>query len=202
MALNPGSAKPVPHRPSQLLESVDLDLACQLFQEACEVYEEEGAPSRAIMGTPRKGPPFSPSHLNSRDRVILVVFTSFRKIRSNPVRYPCGGAEKYHVAVDVYRQAAIAAIRQDKVDDAAALLLKNAQACEKANAVVSQCRCYLAAVVTYLHGKDPVQAEACYNDCLGIEAFEKSEESRIIYELLDVRPLRRGLTQPPLNPRE
>lgn len=32
------------------------------------------------------------------------------------------------------------------------------QACEKSKAVTSQCRCYLAAVVTYLYGKDPVQA--------------------------------------------
>lgn len=43
----------------------------------------------------------------------------------------------------------------------------------------------------------PAQAEACYNDCLGIEDFEKSEESQACYELLDVRAPRKILGSAP-----
>lgn len=46
--------------------------------------------------------------------------------RYAPHRAPRHSAEKFHLAVDVYRAAAIAAIRADKVDEAATLLLKNA----------------------------------------------------------------------------
>ena len=65
------------------------------------------------------------------------------------------------------------------------VLLRHAAACDKAGTTTTLCRCYLSAIVCYLYAQEPVQAEACFNDCQGVDAFAKSEECACAWELLD-----------------
>ncbi|MED6195500.1 hypothetical protein PIB30_038446 [Stylosanthes scabra] len=73
--------------------------------------------------------------------------------------------EREQMAFDLYRAATNVYIKLEKYTDAAALMLKLGLAAEKSNAINSQCKAYLSAVIIYLYAHDFKQAEKCYNDC-------------------------------------
>ena len=143
------------------LEPLDGSLAVELYLEACGVYEEEG---------------------------------------------------KEVFAMDIYRAAAAAMVRQEKFHEAITVLLRHAgvrarahvpppprgagltrvtrrrpllQSCDRVQSYASLTRCYLSAIVVYLTLGEVAQAQEGYYDYMEVEQFERSEEARAAWELLD-----------------
>ncbi|KAL1326214.1 hypothetical protein HN51_036255 [Arachis hypogaea] len=92
--------------------------------------------------------------------------------------------EREQMAFDLYRAAANVYIKLEKYTDAASLMLKLGLAAEKSNAINSQCKAYLSAVIIYLYAHDFKQAEKCYNDCSQVDAFLSSDQNRCASKLL------------------
>ncbi|MED6179390.1 hypothetical protein PIB30_000503 [Stylosanthes scabra] len=92
--------------------------------------------------------------------------------------------EREQMAFDLYRAATNVYIKLEKYTDAAALMLKLGLAAEKSNAINSQCKAYLSAVIIYLYAHDFKQAEKCYNDCSQVDAFLSSDQNRCASKLL------------------
>jgi hypothetical protein len=88
-------------------------------------------------------------------------------------------------AMDTYRAAASAMAKMERWHDCITVLLRHAGACDKTGSNSSLCKCYLSAVIVYLAMGDPVNAEHGYYDYMELPQFEKSEEARAAWELLD-----------------
>ena len=100
----------------------------------------------------------------------------------------CGVYEeegKEPFAMDTYRAAAAAMARQEKWHECVTVLLRHAGACDRVGSYASLARCYLSAVVVYLAMGEPVSAEHGYYDYMEVPQFEKTEEARACWELLD-----------------
>ncbi|KAH7654409.1 NSF attachment protein [Dioscorea alata] len=91
---------------------------------------------------------------------------------------------KEQMTFDLYRAATAIYVKLEKYTDAASVLLRWALAANKCNAVHSQCKAYLSAVIVYLYANDFQQASKCYNDCSQIETFLNSDQSRCATKLL------------------
>ena len=92
--------------------------------------------------------------------------------------------EREQMAFDLYRAATNVYIKLEKYTDAASLMLKLGLAAEKSNAINSQFKAYLSAVIIYLYAHDFKQAEKCYNDCSQVDAFLSSDQNRCASKLL------------------
>uniref|UniRef100_A0A804UA39 Gamma-soluble NSF attachment protein n=1 Tax=Zea mays TaxID=4577 RepID=A0A804UA39_MAIZE len=68
--------------------------------------------------------------------------------------------------------------------NAAALFSRLGSAADKCNAINSQCKAYLSAIIIYLYTHDFQQAQKCYNDCLEVQAFLNSDQNRCAMKLL------------------
>ncbi|XP_043690175.1 gamma-soluble NSF attachment protein [Telopea speciosissima] len=91
---------------------------------------------------------------------------------------------KEQMAFDLYRAATSVYIKLERYTDAATFLLRWGLAADKCNAVHSQCKAYLSAIIVYLYADDFKQAQKCYNDCSQIEAFLGSDQNRGATKLL------------------
>ncbi|XP_020400898.1 gamma-soluble NSF attachment protein [Zea mays] len=91
---------------------------------------------------------------------------------------------KEQMAFDLYRAAAALYIKMEKYLDAAALFLRLGLAADKCNAINSQCKAYLSAIIIYLYAHDFQQAQECYNDCSEVQAFLNSDQNRCATKLL------------------
>eukprot|EP00252_Welwitschia_mirabilis_P000214 TRINITY_DN101_c0_g1_i1.p1 TRINITY_DN101_c0_g1~~TRINITY_DN101_c0_g1_i1.p1 ORF type:complete len:164 (+),score=37.91 TRINITY_DN101_c0_g1_i1:664-1155(+) len=99
----------------------------------------------------------------------------------------CGILEeegKEQMAFDIYRSATNVYLKINRFTDAATTLLRWGLAADKCKAVHSQCKAYLSAIIVYLHANDLKQAEQCFNDCLGIDAFSNSDQCYCAEKLL------------------
>ncbi|GJW06778.1 gamma-soluble NSF attachment protein [Tanacetum coccineum] len=83
---------------------------------------------------------------------------------------------KENMVFDLYRAITNVYIKLEKYTDAATFLLRWAVAANKCNALHSQCKAYLSAIVVYLYAHDYKQAEQCYNDCCQIDTFMSSDQ--------------------------
>ncbi|XP_042516228.1 gamma-soluble NSF attachment protein [Macadamia integrifolia] len=92
--------------------------------------------------------------------------------------------DKEQMAFDLYRAATSVYIKLERYADAATFLLRWGLAADKCNAVHSQCKAYLSAIIVYLYADDFKQAQKCYNDCSQIEAFLGSDQNRCATKLL------------------
>ena len=88
-------------------------------------------------------------------------------------------------AMDTYRAAASAMAKMERWHDCVTVLLRHAGACDATGSYNSLCKCYLSAVIVYLAMGDPVNAEHGYYDYMEVPQFEKSEEARAAWEVLD-----------------
>ncbi|PIA30229.1 hypothetical protein AQUCO_05700144v1 [Aquilegia coerulea] len=88
------------------------------------------------------------------------------------------------MAFDLYRAGTSVYLKLERYEDAATFLLRWGLAADHCNAVNSQCKAYLSAIVVYLYAHDLKQAEKCYNDCSQIDAFLKSDQNRCASKLL------------------
>ncbi|KAK8942179.1 Gamma-soluble NSF attachment protein [Platanthera guangdongensis] len=98
----------------------------------------------------------------------------------------CGILEedgKEQMAFDLYRSSTSIYIKLEKYMDAAIFLLRWGAAADKCNAVNSQCKAYLSAIIVYLYAHDFKQAQKCYNDCTQITAFLGSDQHRCASKL-------------------
>ncbi|TKW06612.1 hypothetical protein SEVIR_7G251200v4 [Setaria viridis] len=91
---------------------------------------------------------------------------------------------KEQMAFDLYRAAAALYIKMEKYSDAAAFFLRLGSAADKCNAINSQCKAYLSAIIIYLYAHDFQQAQKCYNDCSEVQAFLNSDQNRCAMKLL------------------
>ncbi|KAI3800704.1 hypothetical protein L1987_28798 [Smallanthus sonchifolius] len=101
---------------------------------------------------------------------------------------------KENMAFDLYRAITNVYIKLEKYTDAATFLLRWAVAANKCNALHSQCKAYLSAIIVYLAAHDFKQAEQCYNDCCQnqvstgsrgwIDTFLSSDQSHCASKLL------------------
>ncbi|RLM65257.1 gamma-soluble NSF attachment protein [Panicum miliaceum] len=91
---------------------------------------------------------------------------------------------KEQMAFDLYRAAAALYIKMEKYSDAAAFFLRLGSAADKCNAMNSQCKAYLSAIIIYLYAHDFQQAQKCYNDCSEVQAFLNSDQNRCATKLL------------------
>ncbi|CAO2036529.1 unnamed protein product [Urochloa humidicola] len=91
---------------------------------------------------------------------------------------------KEQMAFDLYRAAAALYIKMEKYSDAAAFFLRLGSAADKCNAINSQCKAYLSAIIIYLYAHDFQQAQKCYNDCSEVQAFLNSDQNRCATKLL------------------
>ncbi|KAL0908796.1 hypothetical protein M5K25_023305 [Dendrobium thyrsiflorum] len=99
----------------------------------------------------------------------------------------CGILEedgKEQMAFDLYRAATNIYIKLEKYIDAATSLLRWGVAADACNAVHSQCKAYLSAIIVYLYLHDFKQAQKCYDDCTQVSAFLSSDQSRCASKLL------------------
>ncbi|MQM05056.1 hypothetical protein Taro_037866 [Colocasia esculenta] len=89
--------------------------------------------------------------------------------------------------------------------DAVTCLLRWGLAADHCNAVNSQCKAYLSAIIVYLYMHDFKQAEKCYNDCSQIGAFLSSDQGRCASKLLsayeegDVEEIKRICMSSPIS---
>ncbi|PKA62113.1 Gamma-soluble NSF attachment protein [Apostasia shenzhenica] len=90
---------------------------------------------------------------------------------------------KEQMAFDLYRAATSLYVKLEKYVDAANFLLRWGVAADKCNAVNSQCKAYLSAILVYLYAHDFAQAQKCYNDCTQIDAFLNSDQNRCASKL-------------------
>lgn len=81
------------------------------------------------------------------------------------------------LAGDTYRQAVSHLLRAQQWADAVGMLLRFAVSCQASGARSSQCKAYLGAVVTWLHGGNGAQAWVVYQDALTVDAFMTSDEA-------------------------
>ncbi|XP_065848017.1 gamma-soluble NSF attachment protein isoform X2 [Euphorbia lathyris] len=101
------------------------------------------------------------------------------------------------MAFDLYRAGTSVYIKLEKYTDAAALLLRLGVGADKCNAINSQCKAYLSAIIVYLYADDFKQAEKCYNDCSQVDAFLCSDQNRCASKLFaayiegDIEEIRR-----------
>ncbi|KAG8044590.1 hypothetical protein GUJ93_ZPchr0068g2941 [Zizania palustris] len=91
---------------------------------------------------------------------------------------------KEQMAFDLYRAAASLYVKLEKYSDAAATFLRLGSAADKCNAINSQCKGYLSAIIIYLYAHDFQQAQKCYNDCSEVQAFLNSDQNRFAMKLL------------------
>ncbi|KAJ1698103.1 hypothetical protein LUZ63_006615 [Rhynchospora breviuscula] len=91
---------------------------------------------------------------------------------------------KEQMAFDLYRNVAAIYIKTERYTDAAAFFLRLGVAADKSNAVNSQCKAYLSAIIVYLYAHDFAQAQKCYNDCSQVDAFLNSDQNRCAMKLL------------------
>ncbi|VAH51936.1 unnamed protein product [Triticum turgidum subsp. durum] len=91
---------------------------------------------------------------------------------------------KEQMAFDLYRAAASLYVKLEKYSDAAAFHLRLGSAADKCNAVNSQCKAYLSAIIIYLYAHDFQQAQKCYNDCSEVQGFLNSDQNRCAMKLL------------------
>lgn len=91
---------------------------------------------------------------------------------------------KEQMAFDLYRAITSIYIKLEKYADAATFMLRLGLAADKCNAVNSQCKAYLSAIIIYLYAHDFQQAQKCYNDCSQIAGFLNSDQSRCAIKLL------------------
>uniref|UniRef100_A0A0E0PE50 Gamma-soluble NSF attachment protein n=1 Tax=Oryza rufipogon TaxID=4529 RepID=A0A0E0PE50_ORYRU len=91
---------------------------------------------------------------------------------------------KEQMAFDLYRAAASLYVKLEKYSDAAATFLRLGSAADKCNAINSQCKGYLSAIIIYLYAHDFQQAQKCYNDCSEVQAFLNSDQNRCAMKLL------------------
>ncbi|KAM3389802.1 hypothetical protein ACQJBY_011766 [Aegilops geniculata] len=91
---------------------------------------------------------------------------------------------KEQMAFDLYRAAASLYVKLEKYSDAAAFHLRLGSAADKCNAVNSQCKAYLSAIIIYLYAHDFQQAQKCYNDCSEVQGFLSSDQNRCAMKLL------------------
>lgn len=88
------------------------------------------------------------------------------------------------MAFDLYRDATSVFVKLEKYSDAAELLLRWGLAADKCNAVHSQGKAYLSAIIVYLYAHDFKQAEKCYNDCSQVDAFLRTDQYRAASKLI------------------
>ncbi|CAH1448734.1 unnamed protein product [Lactuca virosa] len=91
---------------------------------------------------------------------------------------------KENMVFDIYRAITSLYIKLEKYTDAATFLLRWAVAANKCNALHSQCKAYLSAIIVYLYAHDFKEAEKCYNDCCQIDTFLSSDQSHCASKLL------------------
>ncbi|KAL4563586.1 hypothetical protein LXL04_027630 [Taraxacum kok-saghyz] len=91
---------------------------------------------------------------------------------------------KENMVFDIYRAITSVYIKLEKYTDAATFLLRWAVAANKCNALHSQCKAYLSAIIVYLYAHDFKEAEKCYNDCCQIDTFFSSDQSHCASKLL------------------
>ncbi|GJN08992.1 hypothetical protein PR202_ga26956 [Eleusine coracana subsp. coracana] len=91
---------------------------------------------------------------------------------------------KEQMAFDLYRTAAALYVKLEKYSDAASFFLRLGTAADKCNAINSQCKAYLSAIIIYLYAHDFQQAQKCYNDCSEVQAFLNSDQNRCATKLL------------------
>ncbi|KAK9093586.1 hypothetical protein Syun_028497 [Stephania yunnanensis] len=91
---------------------------------------------------------------------------------------------KEQMAFDLYRAATNIYLKLERYADAATFLLRWGLAADHCNAINSQCKAYLSAIIVYLYAHDLQQAEKCYNDCSQIDAFLNSDQNRCATKLL------------------
>lgn len=91
---------------------------------------------------------------------------------------------KENMVFDIYRAITTVYIKLEKYSDAATFLLRWAVAANKCNALHSQCKAYLSAIIVYLYAHDFKEAEKCYNDCCQIDTFLSSDQSHCASKLL------------------
>ncbi|PWZ17490.1 Gamma-soluble NSF attachment protein [Zea mays] len=110
---------------------------------------------------------------------------------------------KEQMAFDLYRAAAALYIKMEKKTNrkcfeytllnltpwnrifrCRCLFLRLGSAADKCNAINSQCKAYLSAIIIYLYTHDFQQAQKCYNDCLEVQAFLNSDQNRCATKLL------------------
>ncbi|ERM99261.1 gamma-soluble NSF attachment protein [Amborella trichopoda] len=91
---------------------------------------------------------------------------------------------KEQMAFDLYRAATSIYLKLERYTDATTCLLRWGLAADKCEAVNSQCKAYLSAIIVYLYSHDFKQAQKCHNDCSQIEAFVGSDQNRCAVRLL------------------
>ncbi|XP_071698000.1 gamma-soluble NSF attachment protein [Rutidosis leptorrhynchoides] len=91
---------------------------------------------------------------------------------------------KENMVPDIYRAVTNVCIKLEKYTDAASFLLRWAVASYKCNALHSQCKAYLSAIIVYLYMHDFKQADQCYNDCCQMDTFLNSDQSHCASKLL------------------
>ncbi|XP_020595225.1 gamma-soluble NSF attachment protein [Phalaenopsis equestris] len=120
----------------------------------------------------------------------------------------CGILEedgKEQMAFELYRAVTSIYIKLEKYIDAATSLLRWGVAADACNAVNSQCKAYLSAIIVYLYLHDFKQARKCYDDCTQIAAFLSSDQNRCASKLLsayregDIEEIKRVAQSSPIS---
>lgn len=93
--------------------------------------------------------------------------------------------ERGTAAPDIFRQIIGHELKQENWEGAAGQLLKFGEFCEEKKMAASQNRCYLGAVVVWLHAGDGKQAWLSFQDCISISSFAHSEEGRAAERLIN-----------------
>lgn len=91
---------------------------------------------------------------------------------------------KEQMSFDLYRDATSVYVKMERYTDAADFLLKWGLAADHCNAVNSQCKAYLSAIIVYLYVHDFSEARKCYYDCTQIDEFLNSDQNRCATKLI------------------
>ncbi|KAF5811255.1 putative NSF attachment protein [Helianthus annuus] len=149
---------------ARALEDAKPEDAIAMYTDACSLLEEDGKENMAF----------------DLYRAITNVYIKLEKYGSfsltNTLHY-----EAFFLDFVFHTKCCYFASRYT---DAASFLLRWAVAANKCNALHSQCKAYLSAIIVYLSAHDFKQAEQCYNDCCQIDTFLSSDQSHCASKLL------------------
>ena len=143
-----------------------------LYVDSAELYVEAGRPQTAAEAASRGA-----CKLSEADP------TKSSKLHALAIKW-LEESGKEGQSPDIYRQAALHAVRSQQWADAIKVELGLALSAYNARAYSTSCKAYLAAIVIALYGEDGRTAWCTYQDALAVPEFASSDQAHAAQDLV------------------
>lgn len=148
------------------------DEVTEFFRRACSLYAEAGRAQSGADALCRGAKAVEAKDPNSAAELLKQACEIYES------------EEKQHYAHDAHRSLIGLYVKSERYGEAAEALQRFATCCSKSGATNNQNKAYLGVVVVWLYAQNAKEADACYNDSLGVDSFMNSEEAAAASDLL------------------